>query len=36
MRSARCQDTMFKLFNSGAADVKWQAKRALSNLEAPS
>ena len=34
LRQARCHDVLFKLFNGGTADVKWQAKRALANLEA--
>ncbi len=34
LRTARCEDVLFRNFESGSADVRWQAKRAVANLEA--
>ena len=32
--ASRATDQLFRLYRTGSTDVKWQAKRALSNLEA--
>ena len=34
IREARAAEQLYSLYHSGSADVKWQAKRALANLEA--
>ena len=34
IRAARADDILFRLYTTAAPDIKWQAKRALSNLEA--
>ena len=34
LREARSHELLFKLFNGGTPEVKWQAKRTLANLEA--
>ena len=30
--ASRATDQLFRLYRTGSTDVKWQAKRALSNL----
>ena len=34
LREARCQEALFQHVASSSSDVKWQCRRALSNLEA--